>query len=57
MRECCKKPENRQPGPHPSRAEPTLHADETLEHCTVCAGHHYELSVDPLTIGLTFSDI
>jgi hypothetical protein len=54
--ECCNDPKNIRPGAGP-RGSVGLHEDETVEHCIVCHCRHYELSVDPLEIGLTFGDI
>lgn len=57
MKPCCADPENRRPGPGPRGLNGAQREDETVEHCVVCTCRHYELTVDPLEIGLTFRSI
>jgi hypothetical protein len=57
METCCADPANRRPGPGPRGYTGEPREDEAVEHCGVCTRRHYELTVDPLEIGLVFSDI
>ena len=57
MKACCADPENRRAGPGPRGYAGEQREDEAVEHCSVCTCRHYELTVDPVHIGLTFNDI
>lgn len=57
MKPCCADPANRLPGPGPRGYSGEPREDEVVEHCRVCTCRHYELTVDPLEIGLTFGSI
>ena len=57
MNPCCADPANRLPGPGPRGLAGEPREDEAVEHCRVCTCRHYELTVDPLEIGLTFGTV